>query len=1110
MAEWFAKLIGKLPETGMVPLEEWWETWSSMATPPFTPDLIVAGRNEGIAAVGQWFQLPANRFYVMGSTPEEAIAFLAACGKTNEETWGSDLFARALVVQTPEAWRSLERHHVPLVLIRVFQGDLASSQIAVSNGHHVLTPLARDDEPHGNGVSLPSLGRDQAVDALIAMGLSEARARELIRKSAGRLPVLRRFLLDEAGVNPPAWATAPPSSLAALALVGEWDEDHEGDKQAVAQIVGQPYEETERGLPGLVNGPDAPLVKIGSRWRFVSHEEAWHLLATHLTPTVVSRFAEVSADVLGQVSPRFELSASEQPMAAVMGKVLPHSDYVREGLARTLALMGASPDRATLVPSASDVPVRLVFDLLAPGTSWEHWATLGDLLPILAEAAPEQFLDAVERDLSEGVGAIRDLFRQWGNSLSARAPYVGLMWALETLAWSKGHFPRVANILARLAGAGFGDDQSSAIVTSLTGLFLPWIRFSETPDAQRISALRALVSRYPSVGFQLLLDLYPPGNVTGRHPPNWRPWGQDGAPAVTVKECREFVVEMDELLLESVGTNANRWVAFIVSISKLSPETQARALEMLAQRIEDLRSDPSTGELWAKIRHELHRHRRYSHIDWTMSQENVERLADCYKGLIPNDAVAANSWLFDGYVELPEPTPYLPESGVDHDVDREQVTAARKAAMEAVHQRGGVTAVVRLAEAAKDPNQVGAVYAEHMEIAEALPEAMAQLGHANPNLRQFSFAILRKLFLQSRWDGLAPVLQQVKEAGSSPDTVATVYQVAWPAGPDTWERLEKEDEEVQKAYWTSVPHWIAGLEDRENVSYVAEHLIAVGRSLDAAQLVEFSPATPEAITLVLERLPRDLSPQELSGFHGQLGFMVAELLRRLEESGSVSEETIAMLEIPYVGLLRFDRPELVLHRQILRSPSLFADMIAWVFRHSDGEADSEVEESTGQNRAIWAFDLMRHLSGVPGQLPVETIDSEALETWVREARRLCKDRAREAIGDQQIGQLLASAPSGADGIWPCEAVRDLLDSLGSYHIGVGFTIAKMNLCGVVSKGVYGGGEQERTLAARYRADAEQLAARWPTTAKLLRELASSYESEARFFDSDAEWREQFG
>ena len=37
---------------------------------------------------------------------------------------------------------------------------------------------------------------------------------------------------------------------------------------------------------------------------------------------------------------------------------------------------------------------------------------------------------------------------------------------------------------------------------------------------------------------------------------------------------------------------------------------------------------------------------------------------------------------------------------------------------------------------------------------------------------------------------------------------------------------------------------------------------------------------------------------------------------------------------------------------------------------------------------------------------------------------------------------------GKDGIWPCEPVRDLLDSLASRHVGIGFVVGKSNLRGV--------------------------------------------------------------
>ena len=127
------------------------------------------------------------------------------------------------------------------------------------------------------------------------MGLSEARARDLARSTARRLPTIRRRLVDEAGGPTPEWATSStPHSLVALVLVGQWNGDHEGDKEIVAEIVGQPYEEVERDLTGLTSVPDSPLTKVGNRWRLTSHEEAWHLLAPRLTSSDVERLERVA------------------------------------------------------------------------------------------------------------------------------------------------------------------------------------------------------------------------------------------------------------------------------------------------------------------------------------------------------------------------------------------------------------------------------------------------------------------------------------------------------------------------------------------------------------------------------------------------------------------------------------------------------------------------------------------------------------------------------------------------------------------------------------------------------------------------------------------------
>ena len=137
------------------------------------------------------------------------------------------------------------------------------------------------------------------------------------------------------------------------------------------------------------------------------------------------------------------------------------------------------------------------------------------------------------------------------------------------------------------------------------------------------------------------------------------------------------------------------------------------------------------------------------------------------------------------------------------------------------------------------------------------------------------------------------------------------------------------------------------------------------------------------------------------------------------------------------------------------------------------------------------------------------VDAEALDAWVDEARRLCSERGRSEIGDDRIGGILANAPPDADGTWPCEPVRNVLERCRSEAIGVGFTTSKRNLRGVTSRGVFSGGGQERDLAGEFREDAGKLAARWPYSAQLLRRIAESYESEGQRHDEDAEWRDQF-
>ena len=1108
VADWFARKIGKLPETGVVPLDQWWEEWSAATKPQIIPELVIAGRSAEVDALGEWAKGAPGHWYVQGDTRDEAIAFLAGAAHFAAKQWGAVVLAKALVVKTQDAWRSLERHAMPLVLVRDFNGGV-SPQVAVSEGHHVLTPLDASQDPQGNGQTLQRVSRDDTSAALAKMGLPKSKVDDLTGKTARRLPVLRRFLIEEAGFPEPDWAAEVTSSLVALVLIGQWEEDNEGDRRIIEDLIGKPFAEIEEELAAMAGIADSPVVKVERRWRFASHEEAWSILAPRLTQTYATRFKELAATVLGQVSPAFELPQGERYMAEVLGKSLRHSSTIREGITRTLAFMGVYPERAKNADSVRHLPLLVVREALSEGKGWQIWATLYRDLATLAEAAPDAVLDAVERDLWTCPTPFKELFGQGGDPLFSGMPYVGLLGALERMAWSTDHFARVVMILARLAKYDPENNVSNRPTESLRGLLLPWIRFSETADSDRLKTLKILMDRYPQAGWNLLTKIHPSnGNlVTEKRLPHWRPWGQYVSSHPTHQEFLEYVGAIEQYLLSGVKHDPQRWADIVAIVSRLTPETRVQALSALLEQSEVLRQQPSALALWHRIRSELNRHRSFPDAEWSMAAEEVSILADAYARLTPLDSVSAHAWLFDDRPELPNPLPALSTPLEDQD---NQLYEAQRDAIRAVYAQGGIVLIARMAEEATLPLTVGHAVFRALESDSAVSLALPHIGAEALKLRDFAHGVMAALSFRSGWEHLEPVLDHFKKEGAWPGRVAALY-LAGQANMETWQRLASEDEAVQEIYWNAVPVFQISRERTDDLAFAVRRLMEAHRSLDLVRFLSVVDVSNELVEQVLEQTPVDYANEIAAGRQRRIdAYAIGRLFEKLDQSDSVSNERIANLEVPYIHIMEEWERQPALHREILRQPSLFADFISWVFKRSDGSMDSDVDEETRRNRAEAGFTVRWSLRGLPSQHDNDAIDAEFLGAWVNEARRLCQERDRGEIGEEQIGQILSNAPVGADGAWPCEPVRDLLDKIGSPHIGQGFTTGKFNLLGMTERGVFEGGEQERSLADGYRADAARISSLWPFTASLLRRLADSYESSGRQFDSESDWRDQFG
>ena len=151
------------------------------------------------------------------------------------------------------------------------------------------------------------------------------------------------------------------------------------------------------------------------------------------------------------------------------------------------------------------------------------------MLPLLAEAAPEVFLRAVQDGVtrrSEPVLALMFLDREDLPVLSVSSPHTGLLWALENVAWSDEHAPLAIRLLAQLAEIDPGGRLSNRPLRSLTDIFRTWLPQTSLSSKRRLAVLDALRRDHPEIAWKLMLTLIPEPHMVGgyTHAPRFRQW----------------------------------------------------------------------------------------------------------------------------------------------------------------------------------------------------------------------------------------------------------------------------------------------------------------------------------------------------------------------------------------------------------------------------------------------------------------------------------------------------------------------------------------------------------------------------------------------------------
>lgn len=1096
---WFSSLIGKRPE-GARGLENWWEDWSAATQPRIPPELVLAGRGQVVEKVHEWLRGPSETIALRSESREEALAVFAAALQQLPSEERDQQFSRAVVVRDVSAWDHLTGSQVSLTLLLDFGGDPDAVTRAARKGHRVVVPLGRCDSTSATTLSIPRISRREAAKALTDTGVAEDRARELAVLARRSLTSFRRKFALRPEVRQPRWADPPEArALLPALLAGQWDGSKNGDRQVLAALARGSYEDVSAVLVRWSNEDDPPVRHISEAWYLVSKEDAWSLLARYLTRDDLDLFAKVALNVLGTPDPRFDLPQNEQWKARVLGFTPEHSGLLWEGLADTLAIMGARNETAPLAGgvTSADVAARIVRKLLdRANADWRLWASLAGILPLLAEAAPDEFLNGVANGLEGKSPVLLNLFSE-GDSLFGSSPHTGLLWALETLAWSPDHLVRVTLLLGKLARLDPGGQLANRPANSLREIFLLWHPQTAAPLNQRLCVLRKLCESEPEVAWPLLQSLLPQGSsvASGTNKPRWREWAADSSAGITSGELIAATREVVASMLTMVGDNRLRWQILIESLPAVPVDQQDAIIDGLANMQVEHLATPERTAIWNALREFISKHRSYPDAGWALRNERLNRLDEIYNRFEPADPAMGHDWLFTHRPALPE------GRGSDWRAYQKTVEAARIDAIHTIYAESGLRGVQRLVTRVECPLILGSILAGSKLVKQEEDELLRKHLAAG----DAAYAEFARGFVAGRVSNQGREWAEAKLAGVAQGWSAEQKAEllgCLPCDQRTWDLAQSAGPAAEKRYWRIIPPYWIGIEDTEAAT---RKFLEFGRPYPAvALLADYSEQGTLPAELIAEALESLLhTERENDEPVGSLSYHVSKLLDALVASEGIDDSRIACLEWAFLPLLdRHERKPELLHRELGRSPDFFGDVVSLVYKAEGEEAPELSSEEQAQSERAW--ELLLAWRTVPGTTADGNIDGDALKMWVRRARELLAASGRAKVGDQTIGQVLSGSPVGDDGSWPHSAVRDVIEEVASGHLEKGVETGVYNSRGFVSKSLWEGGAQERQLAERYARYAETTRDRWPRTAAMLRRIAARYSGEARQEDAEAE------
>jgi len=888
----------------------------------------------------------------------------------------------------------------------------------------------------------------------------------------------------------PDWGSHEYASELAIAnFLGSWNENFDADIICVSEIVKKDYATWISRIREIIQQPESPIALKNRTWTIKERKELLQTLGSRLYDDNLDIFKQCAITVLTERDPRFDLPPEDRYAASIHGKVLKHSYHLRKGLAESLALIGSNPEALSNCSTGKPATiVTLTIREIFSNSDWVLWGSLDNLLSLLAEAAPNEFLNAVEAALQQTPCPFDELFAQEGHGITGANYLTGLLWALETLAWDEQYLVRVSVILGELASHDPGGNWANRPSNSLTTIFLPWFPQTTATIDKRKVAFQTLQKEVPEISWGLLLSLLPSQHQvsSGSAKPSWRKKIPDDWPEnVTQEEYLDQVSFYADIAFEIAKRDLDKLGELINRLDNLPLATFEKVIEYLSSEdIINKQEDERIG-LWTRLTNFIFNHKRFADAKWALSAELIAKVEGIAKALAPQNKQNLYRRLFtDRDIDLFE------EKG-NWQEQQNELEKRRQHAIKEIIDAYGKDAIISFVDSVESPWKVGysvGFVADSGMDSVVLP---SMLEAESRNLAQLASGFVCGRYNSQGWAWV----DKVDMTGWLSSQISQ-FLAYLPFNEETWRRSKNLLGRFEEAYWSKAivnPHQV----DSE-IHIAVDKLIEYGRPNAAINclyrnLHDKQPLDqPRTIKALLSAVSSKEHRSSMD-FH-----YIVDIIKALQSDPNTNPADLFRVEWAYLQLLDRDRgasPKL-LENRLASDPSFFCEVIRLVYRSKKGPKSKKEPTEREKEFATNAYRLLLEWQIPPGTQPNGEFSKDHLIQWLESAKASCIESGHIEVALIHIGNVLIHCPPDPDGLWINHAAAEVLNAKDTEKMRHGFSLAIRNSRGM--HWVDPSGKPELELREKYRKQAEDVEnAGYQRLAATLRQLADSYADEAR-------------